>query len=69
VDYAKGADTSPFSILTLQQLEKARKNAARALAEAKDVGDLNPSTRVHELIAYIGSLSEPAPIEGAAPPE
>ena len=63
VNYAKGDKTSPFAYLTLDQFNAARRNAARSLQEAIQVNDLNPSTRVHELISFIEKLSAPIPID------
>lgn len=61
-NYGKGDKASPFTYLTLDQLNTAREHAIRALAEAIQVGDLNPSTRIHELIAFIERLSAPIPL-------
>jgi hypothetical protein len=63
-NYAKGDKASPFGYLTLERFDNARKHAARALQEAMQVNDLNPSTRVHELISVIEQLGAPIPIDG-----
>jgi RloB-like protein len=61
-DYAKGDKLSPFALLTLDQLIAARKHAMKSLQEAMEVNNLNPSTRVHELISVIEKLGAPIPI-------
>jgi hypothetical protein len=61
-NYAKGMKTSVFAHLTIARFVAARSYAARALKEALDVGDLNPSTRFHELILFIERLGAPLPL-------
>jgi hypothetical protein len=61
--YAKGDRRSPFAYLSLDQFNIARRNAARDLQEAMEVGDLNPSTKAHELISVIEDLGAPLPID------
>ena len=38
------------------RLESAKKNASRALADAKTTGEFNPSTEVHGLVDYLRML-------------
>lgn len=53
-EYAKG---TPGVFHWLEdRLEHAKVRAARALADAKATGELNPSTEVHELVDYLQSL-------------
>lgn len=52
--YEKGADCI-FKEL-IDQLEFAQANAKRSLTEAESQGTDNPSTRVHELVAYLQSI-------------
>jgi hypothetical protein len=61
--YAKGNKSSIFSDLTIPRFNSARLRAAQALNEALEVGDLNPSTRLHELISFIERLGTPLPLE------
>lgn len=61
-DYGKGNKVSPFQCLTLDQLKAARGHAVRALREAVEVSDFNPSTRLHELIEFMERLGAPVPI-------
>ena len=48
---------STFSYL-LNQLDRAKAYAARALAEAEHNGTDNPSTRVHELVSYLQNIKK-----------
>ena len=61
-DYAKGAKVSPFTTLSVAQFTDARAHAARALVEAIQVRELNPSTTLHQLIDVIEELGSPIPI-------
>ena len=61
--YAKGGKSNIFSDLTISRFNSARLRAAQALNEALEVGDLNPSTRLHELISFIEQLGTPLPLE------
>lgn len=63
-DYDKGHKASPFQYLTLEQFQLARRHAVRALEEAAQVNDLNPSTRLHLLIEAIEKLGTPIPVAG-----
>jgi hypothetical protein len=54
--YAKGGSGSIFQQL-LPNLGMARTNASRALSDAIEVNDLNPSTRIHELFDALEALA------------
>ncbi len=56
--YDKGANVSLFTLL-LDRLPQARSHATRAMADALKVGNLNPSTKLHDLIAAFEKLSQP----------
>ncbi|CAN7246384.1 RloB family protein [Variovorax sp. LjRoot175] len=59
-NYAKGTTQGLFARL-LPRLPVARQRSAQALNEAlADQGDMNPSTRMHELIDLFESLQRPA---------
>lgn len=60
-DYAKGGEVSVFRTL-LPRLDEARRVSARVLAQAVAEGEMNPSTRMHALLAYFESLSVPQPL-------
>lgn len=77
-DYAKGNDDRLFDTL-LNRLPTARRRARRTLDDATRVNDMNPSTRLHELIDFFealetttgdtASIAAPAPTRrGSAPP-
>lgn len=55
--YAKGGTENVFETL-LPRLPLARQLSPQVLAQALQDGNLNPSTRVHELIAYFEQLAE-----------
>lgn len=57
-DYDKGANKSIFKML-LNRLPTARKNAEKVLDEAIICGDMNPSTKLHELLNVFEKLSKP----------
>ena len=59
--YDKGASVSIFARL-LKQLPLARVNAARALVEAIDDDEMNPSTRMHLLIDVFEELGKLKPV-------
>jgi hypothetical protein len=59
-DYAKGNAKGLYASLT-SRLPEARKHAARALVDAIDTREPNPSTQIHLLIARFEPLSEPRP--------
>lgn len=59
-NYAKG-DTQGLFAKLLDRLPVARQRSARAWKEAlDDQGDMNPSTKMHELIDFFESLRQPA---------
>lgn len=57
--YAKGADKDVFATLYPEGYGKGLVNAARVLLDARDTDELNPSTRMHELLENLKSLSAP----------
>lgn len=57
-NYDKGKDQSVFNHL-LDRFADALLIASSVLAQAIDSGEMNPSTRLHELIAYFEKLSVP----------
>lgn len=61
--YAKGSSGTLFKVLS-SKLEVASQNSIRALAQAEDDGNLNPSTRLHELIAVIKQMGQPLLAKG-----
>jgi len=64
--YAKGGKSDLFATLTVPRFNAARSYSARALNEALEVGDLNPSTRLHDLIAFIERQGAPLPLSAKA---
>ncbi len=54
-NYDKGKDEKIFNAL-LDRLDAAKKNAKNSLDDAKKTGDMNPSTRLHELIEFFEQL-------------
>lgn len=58
--YAKGTSRGLFASL-VTRLPQARQRAAVSLAEALAVSEMNPSTRLHELISLFESLGTPGP--------
>lgn len=56
--YAKGASASLFDVLSAR-LEVAIENSRKALAQGMEDGNLNPSTRLHELIGLMKLLGAP----------
>lgn len=57
-DYSKGGSKGLFQKL-LPKLNDARKYAGQVLTAAIEVNDLNPSTKLHELIAAFEALGTP----------
>jgi len=55
--YAKGQSEDLFAKL-LPRLGAARSNAQKALSDAVDVNELNPSTRMHELFDAFEALAK-----------
>lgn len=64
--YDKGAKLNTFQKLLGQPFENAKINALRTLNKAIEIGDPNPSTRVHELMEFIIKLKDPKPIKQKA---
>lgn len=60
-NYDKGKDISIFSLLG-NQFTEARRIAPKILDEAIGSGEMNPSTRLHELIDIFENLSLPQKI-------
>jgi hypothetical protein len=60
-DYDKGSDRNIFQSLE-NRIPEARRLAPKVLTEAIDSGEMNPSTRLHELLAYFEELSQPQKI-------
>ena len=60
-DYQKGSGESLFEDW-LSRLSHARQVSPQVLAEAVADGELNPSTRLHELIDYLELLGSPQAI-------
>lgn len=56
--YAKGTTKGLYALLA-NRLPAARRHAARALRDATDTNEFNPSTQIHELITRFEQLSEP----------
>jgi len=54
-DYRKGK-TGVFNEL-FPRLEEAKKKAARTLKDAKDTGEYDPSTEIHELVDYLQNMN------------
>lgn len=57
-NYDKSANESIFRLL-LDRLPTARKNAEKVLNDAIICGDMNPSTKLHELLDAFEKLSKP----------
>ena len=58
-DYDKGQDQNIFKLLLENAFTKARQIAPKVLDEAIASGEMNPSTRLHELIDFFEELSTP----------
>lgn len=59
--YAKGETRDLFATL-LTRLPTARTHASRALDEAIEVNEMNPSTRIHVLLDHLEHLGKPEPV-------
>lgn len=57
-NYDKGKNQNTF-LLLLDRLAEAQRIASGVLTQAIDSGEMNPSTRLHELISYFETLSVP----------
>lgn len=60
-DYDKSKELNIFHSLE-RRFPEARRLAPKVLTEAIDSGEMNPSTRLHELLAYFEELSQPQKI-------
>ncbi|MDO8291237.1 MAG: RloB family protein [Gallionella sp.] len=60
-NYAKGSSENLFDRL-IERLPKARQFAAQVMAQALNEGELNPSTRLHDLIECFERLGTPQPV-------
>lgn len=60
--YDKGKDQNIFNLMLTNGFAEARKIAPKVLTEAIDSGEMNPSTRLHELLNFFEGLSEPQKI-------
>lgn len=60
--YDKGAEHGLFEAL-IDRLPSARAHAKQVLQQALADGDLNPSTKLHELIGLFERLQKPLPID------
>lgn len=58
-NYDKGKDLSIFKLLLGKQFEDARRIAPNVLTEAIASEEMNPSTKLHELIDFLEKLSSP----------
>jgi hypothetical protein len=58
-NYAKGADRNVFAALYPHGYAKGIVHAERALLEARKTDELNPSTRIHEMLKCLKKLSTP----------
>jgi hypothetical protein len=61
--YEKGKDLSIFTRLLNSGFFEARKIAPKILAEAIASGEMNPSTRLHELLDFFEELSSPQQVK------
>jgi hypothetical protein len=58
-NYEKGKDLSIFKLLLGKRFDEARRIAPKVLAEAMVSEEMNPSTRLHELLDFFEKLSLP----------
>ncbi len=61
-NYDKGNDRDIFQSLLDDKFANARKMALRTLSDAIESEEMNPSTRIHELLDFFEALSEPQKI-------
>jgi hypothetical protein len=62
-DYDKGNDQNIFNLMLENGFIKAREIAPKVLNEAIASGEMNPSTQLHELLAFFETLSKPQFVE------
>ena len=60
--YNKGEDMGIFKLLLGKQFDDARKIAPRIIDEARASQEMNPSTKLHELLDFFEKLSSPQEI-------
>jgi len=58
-NHEKGKDLSIFKLLLGKRFDEARRIAPKVLAEAMVSEEMNPSTRLHELLDFFEKLSLP----------
>ncbi|MGZ8227953.1 MAG: RloB family protein [Methylococcaceae bacterium] len=58
-NYDKGKDLSIFKLLLGERYDEARRIAPKVLTEAIASEEMNPSTRLHELLDFFEKLSSP----------
>lgn len=58
-DYHKGKSTGVFATLLGERFDAARKRGPQALRDAIESDDMNPSTRLFELIDLMEQLERP----------
>jgi len=61
-NYTKGNVQDLFKLMLNNGFTEARRIAPKVLAEAIASGEMNPSTRLHELLDFFETLSKPQPI-------
>ena len=57
--YEKGVTKGLFAKLQRAPFDAARQRAPRVLADAMASGNMNPSTRLHELMDLMEKMGEP----------
>lgn len=60
--YDKGKTSGLFGMLLGEPFNRARKESPRILKVAREIGNMNPSTQMHELIDFLERLSKPQPL-------
>lgn len=60
-DYSKGSSRGLFTTLLGEPFNTARKRSPRLLADAMQVNELNPSTRMHDLIVLMEEVGKVHP--------
>jgi hypothetical protein len=61
-NYDKGNVQGLFKLMLNNGFNEARRIAPKVLKEAIESGEMNPSTQLHELLAFFEKLSTPQPI-------
>lgn len=61
-EYHKGKSTGVFARLLGERFDVARRRGPRALKDAIESGDMNPSTRLFELIELMEKMAKPQAI-------